>query len=283
MTTARASDTLRGDLIFLPGSGSITRFDGGFRILTPSNPTYWWGNTLHFDRPPTADDVARWPALFRTLVHAVQPGSLHMTFGWSGDRRGAIEGFLDRGFRYDETIALAVDRNDVVIAPKPNRSAPVLPVAGDDWDSLLALMVETRDEAHSAAGYTEFMQRSFDSWQRLEAAGQGRWFAVRDAGRVIAALGVFAEAQRGADGRRIGRFQHVVTHPSKRRQGLAGTLVEHASRYAFAELDVDTLLIAADENDVARRVYEACGYRIRSRHRGLERGPRPDGDPSGSA
>ena len=80
-----------------------------------------------------------------------------------------------------------------------------------------------------------------------------------------------AAEKRGPDGRRIGRFQHVVTDPSMRRRGLCGTLVEHASRHAFAHLDADVLRIAADENDTARRVYEACGYRIVSRHRGVER------------
>lgn len=90
--------------------------------------------------------------------------------------------------------------------------------------------------------------------------------------RIAAALGIFVERERGPDGRRIGRFQHVVTEASMRRRGLCGTLVEHATRHAFEQLDADALRISADENDTARRVYEACGYRIASRHRGIERG-----------
>ena len=271
-TVALASDTLRSELIFLPDDGSLVRIDGGFVMRTPSNPGFWWGNTLRFDRPPGAGDFERWTALFHTHVHAVQPESTHMTFGWSGDETGSIAPFVDAGFTYFEILSLGVDRVDQVVTPWPDPGVHPAPVTEDDWPALQSLLVELRDPWHGEADYTEFIARRIDGWRRLEALGQGGWFAVREAGAIVAALGVFAEAVRGPDGRRIGRFQHVHTHPAARRRGLAGLLVAHASRHAFARLDVDTLLISADEHDVARRVYEACGYRIRSRHRGLERG-----------
>lgn len=269
---SQASDALRTELIFLADDGSVTRFDGGFVILTPSNPGYWWGNCLRFDRPPRDQDLEHWTHAFEKHVHAVQPASTHMTFGWDGDKQGGIDRFVTAGFEYFETIALTLDKGEAVGAPHPNTHAGVLPISVDDWTSLLALHVEARDPKHSEADYAEFISRKIENWQTLATRGQGCWFGVRDDGRIIAALGVFAEQHRASDGRRIGRFQHVVTHPSWRRKGLAGTLVDHASHYAFEHLDVDRLLIAADENDIARRIYEACGYRIRSRHRGLERG-----------
>ncbi len=266
-----ASDTSRSELIFLPEDGSLVAIDGGFAMRTPSNPGYWWGNALRFDRPPAAGDFARWTALFRRYVQAVQPASRHMAFGWSGDRAGAIEPFVAAGFSYFETIALALQRSDPVAAPWPDREAVPAPIGHDEWPALQALLIDTRDPWHDEAGYTEFIARRIDHWRLLESRGQGRWFAIRRSGAPVAALGVFAEAERGPDGRRIGRFQHVATHPSARRRGFAGVLVAHASRHAFERLDVDTLLIVADENDAARRVYEACGYRIASRDRGLER------------
>ncbi len=91
-----------------------------------------------------------------------------------------------------------------------------------------------------------------------------------------ATLGVFVEAARGPDGRRIGRFQQVATNPSARRQGLAGTLVLHASRVAFDALDADVLLILADAHAAARRVYERAGYRLASVEYGLELPPPED-------
>jgi hypothetical protein len=192
---SQASDGLRSELIFLPDDGSITRLmdaDGdGFVILTPSNPGFWWGNSLRFDHAPRTGDFDRWMKAFETRVHAVQPASTHRTFGWDGDQRGEVAEFVDAGFEYFETIGLTADDPAAISAPHFNAAANLAPIAGDGW---------------------------------------------------------------------------------LRRQGLCGTLVEHASRYAFEHFDVDSLRISADENDVARRVYESCGYRVTSWHRGLERG-----------
>ena len=272
MVGALASDALRSELIFLPAGGSVTRFDQGFVLLTPSNPTYWWGNSLRFDHAPRDGDFDQWMGLFETRVHAVHPGSAHRTFGWDGDRRGAVEPFVAAGFEYFETIGLTLDRGAPFAAPHPNREATIRRLAGNDWDALRELQVETRDPKHEEAAHRLFAARQIDGWRALEANGQGGWFEVVDGERIVAALGVFVEKDRGPDGRRIGRFQQVVTHPSRRRRGLCGTLVEHASRHAFTHFDADSLRISADENDVARRIYQACGYRITSRHRGLERG-----------
>ena len=272
---ALASDTLRSELIFLPDDGSLLRIDGGFVMRMPSNPGFWWGNTLRLDRPPGAGDFERWTALFRAHVHAVQPESTHMTFGWSGDETGSIEPFVAAGFTYFEILSLGVDRIDQVVTPWPDDRVQPAPVTNDEWPALQSLLVEMRDPWHGEADYTAFIARRIDGWRALEARGQGGWFAVREGDAIVAALGVFAEAARGPDDRRIGRFQHVHTHPAVRRRGLAGQLVAHASRHAFERLDVDMLLISADEHEAARRVYEACGYRIRSRHRGLERATAP--------
>lgn len=264
-----ASDALRSALIFLPDDGRLVRFDGGFELRTPSNPAYWWGNTLFFDDAPIDGDFARWTALFRTRIHAVQPASTHTTFGWDGDVSGAVEPFVAAGFEHFTTLGLGCDRGTAVEAPHAGAET-VAPLDGADWTSLLRLLVDTRLVAQAEADYADYATRQIARWRTLQETGQGSWFGVRGSDGLVAALGVFAERRRGPDGRRIGRFQNVVTHPSARRRGFAGRLVAHASRYALERLDVDALLIMADEHGDARRVYEACGYRFRSRHHGLE-------------
>ena len=285
MRSARmVSDELRSELIFLPSAGNATRVDDCVVIRTPDNPTYWWGNTLFFDAAPEANDFERWTRLFEEHIRKPQPASLHTTFGWSGAETGvvrpALQPFLDAGFELFATVVLEAEATTPIVAPHPNASARIEALAGGDWSMLRDLLVETRDERkHSLGGYTEFVERRIAGWRVLAERGQGAWFGawsgVDGEARLIAALGVFVEAGPGADGRRIGRFQHVVTHPSARRQGLAGTLVEHASHHAFDVLAADTLLILADANDVARRVYESTGFRGRGWQHGLERGGYP--------
>lgn len=119
------SDALRSELIFLPDDGSLTRIADGFVLLTPSNPTFWWGNCLRFDHAPRAGDFARWMRAFETHVLAIQPASSHRAFGWDGDERGAIGPFVDAGFEYFETLGLMLDRGDPYAAPHPNRDVSV--------------------------------------------------------------------------------------------------------------------------------------------------------------
>jgi len=271
------TDGLRSELIFLPDDGRCFVVRDGDEAalvtLTPSNPTYWWGNCLRFAHPPRDGDFARWTALFAAQVHAVQPASTHTTFGWEGAVTGEIDAFLAAGFEYFETIALVAERGEPILAPHPAQDRAPLRIAGSRWDELLELLVVTRDDFHSEGPYRDFASRRIAGWQALEEKGQGAWFGIVDDDRLVSALGVFVEATAGADGRRIGRFQHVVTHPDARRRGYAGTLVAHASAYGFETLGVDALLIVADENDMARWIYEACGYRVTTWQRNLEFAP----------
>ena len=54
----------RTDLIFPTFDGEI--FDRGnyLVIRTPSNPTFYWGNFLLFDQPPSKGDYSRWQEKF---------------------------------------------------------------------------------------------------------------------------------------------------------------------------------------------------------------------------
>jgi ribosomal protein S18 acetylase RimI-like enzyme len=53
----------------------------------------------------------------------------------------------------------------------------------------------------------------------------------------------------------------TVSEPtSARRQGLAGTLVCQAGRYAIDHLGARTLVIAADPREAGIRVYRSAGF-----------------------
>ncbi len=52
----------------------------------------------------------------------------------------------------------------------------------------------------------------------------------------------------------------LETHPAHRNQGLAGTIVHHAGRYALRELGARRLVIVAADQ-VAIRMYRSVGFR----------------------
>ncbi len=274
-----AADALRSELLFLDQGGSATRVDDCIVILTPAVPTYWWGNTLAFDAAPAAGDFARWNALFDRHVRTAIPGALHTTFGWDGEERGCIEPFVEAGFTYFEMIVLAAERSTPLGAPHVDGSISIRLLGSADWTALADLLVDSRDaDKHAEAGYRTFVEGRITQWRRLVEAGRGAWLgAFEKSGsseRLLSSLGVFAEAAAGADGRRIGRYQQVATRIEARRRGLAGMLVERAARHAFDVLSVDTLLIIADDNDVAKRVYRSVGFMPHGWQRGLEYGPK---------
>ena len=73
-------------------------------------------------------------------------------------------------------------------------------------------------------------------------------------GRMCAGLGLYT------DGDGVARYQAVDTHPDHRRRGLAGTLVHHAGAEGLSWPGVRTLVILADPQDDAIRVYRSVGF-----------------------
>ena len=61
-------------------------------------------------------------------------------------------------------------------------------------------------------------------------------------------------------GEGLARFQSVETHPDFRGRGLAGTLVHRASGYGFDELGARTLVMVADPDYLAVRIYRSVGF-----------------------
>jgi ribosomal protein S18 acetylase RimI-like enzyme len=74
----------------------------------------------------------------------------------------------------------------------------------------------------------------------------------------------------------IARYQNVETHPSVRRQGLAGTLVYRAGRYGLDTLGARALVMVADPGYAAIRIYRSVGFTDREIQVELQReSPRP--------
>jgi ribosomal protein S18 acetylase RimI-like enzyme len=258
-------------MIFAGPSGILERIDEGFSLRMPEQPTFWWGNAIAFDRPPKAGDHEHWMALFARHIADRQPESLHRTFSWPGIDRGFDHPFLRAGFESIEHVILAAEPTDRIVAPHAVDDSIVGIDDALSWLEVQDLLVQTRLVQQSFEAYRRFIERRIAGWRTLIGAGQGAWFGVRREGRLVATLGVFVESRPGADGRLIGRFQHVATHPAARHAGIAGTLVAHATRVAFERLRADRLVVVADERDSARRVYESVGYRATDHQRGLER------------
>jgi GNAT superfamily N-acetyltransferase len=262
---------LRTERLLQDDQGVFERIAGGWLMLTPHNPTFWWGNTLFMDQPPAEGDVVRWSKRFQELVHARQPASRHMTFGWEGTSAGAIDQFLAQGFNFFSLIAL---RASFVNPPASIPEGIELRALGDaDWQGLVDFMVEQRIPGHRLETYRPFVVASIANWQRLTRLDRGNGYGAFSAGRLVASLGLFVEAHADAEGRRVARFQQIMTAARWRRKGIAAALLAFASNHICLRHAPSDLVIQAEEQGDARRVYQRLGFEIVGSSFGLERGP----------
>ena len=237
----------RTDLFFSRLSGEVTQHAEYTAIHTPSNPTFWWGNCLIFNRAPRLEDTDRWLELFRTE----HPTAKHIAIGWDEDAAGETDGFLAAvpGLEFSPASVLTAT---ALHPPRyPNAAADLRPLSSDaDWAARLELTAAVKDYS------LEYLSRENASRRKQVEAGHGVWFGAFLGGRLVSSMGVF---NTGAG---LGRFQTVDTHPDFERRGLCGTLLYHAGQYALQHLGITELVIVADPAYHAQRIYESVGFNL---------------------
>jgi ribosomal protein S18 acetylase RimI-like enzyme len=243
----------RTDLALLQMGGSEIDDRGDHVVVrSPHNPLHWWGNFILLEHPPGASDVQPWLDMF----HAEFPEAEHIAFGADATKGTPADmaGFEAAGLKV--SAATVMTAHSVHPPPRPNLEATYRQLDSDtdgDWDQLVALGVAT-DDKYGDAAHHEYLVHKASTSRRLIEAGHGGWFGAFIGGQLLAAMGLFVTD----DG--LARFQHVETHPEARGRGLAGTLVHHASRYGLDERGAHTLVMVADPEYLAIRVYRSVGF-----------------------
>jgi RimJ/RimL family protein N-acetyltransferase len=239
----------RTDLALALLAGSEVEDHGDHLVVrTPANPTFYWGNFLLLAAPPSAASVEHWMAVFEDAF----PEAEHRSFGVDG-----CHGTLDdlRGFRdagIDVEVSTVLTTHALADAAPLVEGAQLRPLASDDdWAQLVELVMSDPE----LPGGREFATRRSQAQRGLVEDGRGLWWGAFVDGVLASSLGVFV-ASTG-----LARYQDVETHPAYRRRGLCTALVQAAGRHALAELGARRLVIVADPDDDAVRVYRRAGFR----------------------
>lgn len=246
-------------MIFWRAEGEVIDRGDYWLVRTPSNPTYYGGNLLAFDRPPAAADYPAWVGAFGREF-GDQPEVRHLFLTW--DATGA-EGwdaapFIEGGFELRSDVTLLA--REVKPPPTLNEGVEVRRIETDEeWEAVLAAKVADRGPRYSEESFTHFKRRWLDVRRRLAARGAGDWYGAFLGGRLVGDLGLFRD---GA----VARFQDVGTAAEFRRRGVCGTLVYEVSRRALESWGVETLVMCADENYHAARIYESVGFEPAERY-----------------
>lgn len=237
----------RTDLALLALGGSTIEDHGTHvAVRTPDNPTYRWGNFLLLREAPTAATVPGWLRTFEETF----PGLEHRTFGVAA-AHGTVDdlsALAAAGFEVEASTVMTASA--VHEPPRPNRDATYRRLTSDDdW----AQLVELRSTGEDADEPT-FVAAKVGAERRTTETGQGAWWGAFVDGRLLSSMGLVT-ASPG-----LARFQQVHTHSDARGRGLAGTLVHEVSRYGFDELGAATLVMVADPDYLAIRVYRSVGF-----------------------
>jgi ribosomal protein S18 acetylase RimI-like enzyme len=241
---------LRTDLALLECAGSTVEDCGNHLVVrSPSNPTFYWGNFLLLDHVPDAELTDQWLARFEEAL----PAAGHRTFAFDRDDATIerLSGFAERGFRIERSSTMTAA--SVTSPPNPNAEATYRPLRSDeDWAQSVELRIACFEEYDETQH--EFVMRRSASSRALVSRAGGDWFGAFVGERLVSQMGLVAA------GSGLARFQSVETHPDFRGRGLAGSLVRHVALFGFRKLGAMTLVMVANPNDSAIRIYRALGF-----------------------
>jgi ribosomal protein S18 acetylase RimI-like enzyme len=239
-------------LIFTDFDGRATDRGDCWAIHSLANPNFFWGNLLIFDRPPRFGDADGWIRRFQ--LEFTDPRIYHITLAWQSrtGEIGDVREFVERGYLLESTAVLTA--RDVRKSPRHNDALMVRPLEGDpEWGEMLKIQMASAHSHISTANWENFYRTQALRYQAMERAGLGCWYGGFLEGRLVAGLGIYH--RQG-----LGRFQTVSTHPDYQRRGFCQTLVYEASRSALASGLVRELVMCADPDYHAIRLYEAVGF-----------------------
>lgn len=242
------------DLIFAKFSGSVANKTNYTLVQTPSNPGFHWGNYIVFDSPPKAGDFLKWKSIFEEEFSYYKKIN-HMVFTWESipASAGEYQEFIDQGFEFDEGVVLSAKK--LVYPSKYNKAIKVKKITTDqEWEDTVHIQVLCADPKFANAGYENFKRKQMVEYREMSEKGMGHWFGAYIGDQIVADLGIFFEDE-------LARYQNVGTHPDFRRQGICQTLVYETAQIALKEYGVSTLVMEADVNYHAAKIYESVGFK----------------------
>lgn len=240
------------NLMFSRFAGSVKDRGDYLVIQTPSNPGFHWGNYIIFSRAPQKGDLKTWTRTFDVeFPYYKEPH--HYVFAWEEEPKSDFREFSDAGFKSDSSVVLTC--NSLRSPAHLNQDIRIQKIQSDrEWKQAVELQNLCADPQYLNDYYYEFKQRQMDQYRKMSEAGRGYWFGAFLGDKLVGDLGIFQD-------QKFGRYQSVGTHPDFRRKGICATLVYQAGLMMQKEYGLDLLVMEADPEYHAARVYESVGFK----------------------
>lgn len=236
---------LSTDLQLLALRGTVADRGDYLVVTTPDDPGYYYGNLLVLRAAPQVGEVAYWTRKFTEELGA-NPLIKHVTFRWDG-----IAG--DVGARAElEAASFAIDVSDVMTAATRDITPALstFPIRALTPEEVIASadLAWANGDRHDDA-YRQFLDRRAAWKSSLVEKGSATFYGAFDGEALVGTLGLASLGD-------VDRFQDVEVAASHRKRGIASALLAAAAAGARA----DTLVIVADADGPAARVYARAGF-----------------------
>lgn len=251
----------RTDFIFHKFDGYVEDKGDYIVAFTQSNPNFFWGNLLLFKRAPQRGDYQKWMSLFEKEFK--DPAIYHRTFAWDcpDGEEGDCSEFLAHGFELEKSTVLTA--TEVNLPQKFNQEIEVKEINLAEYSNkCVEIQVACADENLSKKAWQNFYSKSMSKYNHLIDKGYGKWFGAFLKGELVGSLGLFKEGD-------IGRFQIVSTDPDYQRQGVCSTLVYSSAKFALSKMGIKNLVMVADPDYHAAKIYESVGFTVKEIQIGL--------------
>ena len=254
----------RTDLRLLDLTGSQIEDRGTHLVVrTPDNPTYFWGNFLLLKHRP-------FPGGEREVIgafHTEFPEAEHVSIGIDGtdDQTAELQAFVDAGMEVDSGDVLTAG---ALLEPRPVTDGVAVRAleSDDDWEQRARLSHRLWSKTDETT-FMAYARQRIAQERALVERGLGQRFGAFVDDTLVSTAGIFV-THAG-----IARYQSVETHSDHRRQGLAAAVVHAAGQHALAAYRLEKLVIVADHDGDAIRIYRGLGFADAERHCTLERRP----------
>lgn len=241
------------EMIFHRFDGIVVDRGDYLVVKTPSNPGFFFGNLLLFSRAPKLGALTKWKETFRQEF-ADAPDVKHFTFLWDSPSEGIgeIAELNGEGFKVDFSVVLTAK---AVHSPKKiNLQVSIRPISTDlEWKQVTENQILSKSADFKEPEYRIFKERQMARYRAMAEQGLGHWFGAFLDGKLVGDLGIYREGS-------LGRFQSVETHPDFQRKGICGALVYKSAMFALNEMGLTELVMVADENYHAAKIYESVGF-----------------------
>ena len=242
------------DFIFSDLSGRLIKKDDYIVIQTPCNPGFFWGNYIVFNKAPVTGDLDKWTSIFRKEFSYYETYN-HYAFTWIDGQynESVIDEFLNAGFEIEHVAVLST--NKVNPPPRFSKNIKIRKINTQrEWNDVIENQIACAEPRYNNDKYRVFKERQFSEYKKMSLANKGHWYGAYINDQLVGDLGIFHEG-------RLGRYQNVGTHPDYRRQGICGSLVYESAKIALLNYPIDQLVMKADDDYFAAKIYESVGFR----------------------